>query len=940
MRRPGVSGRVLGTMLLPLLLLSIVSVSVTADRHDDAVVAERITRTAGELESLVALRSAMLAERLAEEVTLTGRRPPKELARSSEFLNEVLDHPERVLVRTDDALDSVPDDLRPFDADDLAGVRTDRPPAGDSTALIAERWEPLQTALLEQMERSLRLIRMDAVLLGDLELAGATDDLDAAIAAPTRSAELLGLLTELWLAPRAERLELQAQLAAEDARFGAVVDQLARSAEPSVRALWRAQGEMPEAVAASMDIARRGVLGDPAREVGFPNEVWLSLLEGIDWAGSRDDPPALRSLVPHDGDQGWVARQAERTTALLTLVAVAASIGAALLFGRSIVAPVRRLTDQATSVGRGDLGVEPLALSGPPEVVRASAAFNDVVDNLVLLERKTRALADCDFEDTSLAQPLPGMLGASLQRSVKVLSGSIIERQQLQQRLVHQATHDALTGLANRAELVSTLTEAHQHRRRAGDAGTQVAVVFIDLDGFKRANDRYGHAVGDELLRVVARRLQSEVRREVLVARLGGDEFVVVMPAVADWHEPVALARRLVRTISEPVEVEGHWVRVGASAGVALSGTSRGDADALDLLRCADLAVYTAKQRTGDPVAVYDDEMDQMVVDQEDIEEGLAEALHRPGELSLVYQPVLDSLTGDPVGVEALVRWDRPECGAVSPAVFVPIAERSGLVVDLDLWVLETALVQLRDWSTRPLTSRLGLAVNVSGRSLLDPGFVEQFCAVLGEAAVDPHRLTIEVTETALVTDLDLAASQLEQLRSLGVRVAIDDFGTGYTSVAHLRALPVDEIKIDSSFVHGLPDRESYILIQMINELAHRLDVPTVAEGVETADQVDALREIGCDCLQGFLFARPMPAADLLSWMAPSAAPESAAPDAPAARPGSVGRGTARPPTARTTSIADRRRRRSTSGRATGMATRSDCSTTRTDCSAPPPTAT
>ncbi len=578
MRRPGVSGRVLGTMLLPLLLLSIVSVSVTADRHDDAVVAERITRTAGELESLVALRSAMLAERLAEEVTLTGRRPPKELARSSEFLNEVLDHPERVLVRTDDALDSVPDDLRPFDADDLAGVRTDRPPAGDSTALIAERWEPLQTALLEQMERSLRLIRMDAVLLGDLELAGATDDLDAAIAAPTRSAELLGLLTELWLAPPAERLELQAQLAAEDARFGAVVDQLARSAEPSVRALWRAQGEMPEAVAASMDIARRGVLGDPAREVGFPNEVGLSLLEGIDWAIDVDEIPtvATESVRTMATEAAEVARQAERTTALLTLVAVAASIGAALLFGRSIVAPVRRLTDQATSVGRGDLGVEPLALSGPPEVVRASAAFNDVVDNLVLLERKTRALADCDFEDTSLAQPLPGMLGASLQRSVKVLSGSIIERQQLQQRLVHQATHDALTGLANRAELVSTLTEAHQHRRRAGDAGTQVAVVFIDLDGFKRANDRYGHAVGDELLRVVARRLQSEVRREVLVARLGGDEFVVVMPAVADWHEPVALARRLVRTISEPVEVEGHWVRVGASAGVALSGTSRG----------------------------------------------------------------------------------------------------------------------------------------------------------------------------------------------------------------------------------------------------------------------------------------------------------------------------------------------------------------------------
>jgi EAL domain-containing protein (putative c-di-GMP-specific phosphodiesterase class I) len=309
-------------------------------------------------------------------------------------------------------------------------------------------------------------------------------------------------------------------------------------------------------------------------------------------------------------------------------------------------------------------------------------------------------------------------------------------------------------------------------------------------------------------------------------------------------------------------------LRVGASAGVALSGTARGvEHDPLDLLRRADLAVYAAKQRAGDPVAVYDDEMDQMVVDQEDIEEGLAEALHAGDQLSLVYQPVLDALTGDTVGVEALVRWMRPGFGAVSPGVFVPIAERSGLVVDLDLWVLETALTQLAEWATSPSMEHLGLAVNVSGRSLLDPGFVDQFSEVLAGAEVDPTLLTLEVTETALVTDLDLAASQLEQLRTFGVRVAIDDFGTGYTSVAHLRAMPVDEIKIDSSFVQGLPERESYILIQMINELAHRLDVPTVAEGVETADQVDALREIGCDCLQGFLFARPMPATELASWI-------------------------------------------------------------------------
>ena len=233
--RPGVSGRVLGTMLLPLLLLGIVSVSVTAERHQDALVAERIVTTSQELESLVALRSAMLAERLAEEVTLSGRQPPEVVSRTSEFLSKVLDHPGQVVETTDSALAAVPDDLRPFDADDLARVRADRPPAGDSTALIAARWEPLQAAVVEQMDRSLAQIRMDAVLLGDLELASATDDLDAAIAAPTRSAELLGLLTELWLSPTDGRLALQAQLAAEDARFSATTEQLERSADPSVR---------------------------------------------------------------------------------------------------------------------------------------------------------------------------------------------------------------------------------------------------------------------------------------------------------------------------------------------------------------------------------------------------------------------------------------------------------------------------------------------------------------------------------------------------------------------------------------------------------------------------------------------------------------------------------------------------------------------------------
>ncbi len=267
------------------------------------------------------------------------------------------------------------------------------------------------------------------------------------------------------------------------------------------------------------------------------------------------------------------------------------------------------------------------------------------------------------------------MLGASLQRSVRVLSGSIIERQQLQQRLVHQANHDTMTGLANRAKLVSVLTDAHRDRR-CSDSDDRIAVVFVDLDGFKSINDRFGHAVGDELLRVVASRLRASVRRDVLVARLGGDEFVLVMPSVKDWQEPVSVARRIVRSLSELVEVEGHWVRVGASAGVALCDTPPSeDRGPLDLLRRADLAVYTAKHRTGEHVAIYDDEMDRMVVNQQDIEEGLSQALREDEGLTLVYQPLIDAITGSPPGSS---RWcagsdrararSRPRCSCPSPS--------------------------------------------------------------------------------------------------------------------------------------------------------------------------------------------------------------------------------------------------------------------------------
>lgn len=868
--RPGVSGRVLGTMLLPLLLLAVVSVRVTLDEHQHVRAAERVNAEVDHLEDLFTLRTAMFAERLASELSVEGRRPPQDLLATTQFGEQVRDDPGSLVEATDRAFTAIAPGRRPFDAAQLAAARA-VPADGDSAVGIAQRWDPLRQDLTASIESLLAEIRGAAVQLGDPTLVQAVNSLDASMLAPERSAEMLAALSDLWTAPPQQRPALQSEVAAAVSRFEAVDDRLATTGIERVRAAWLDGGRMPDELRSVVDDALSGGLTDPSAPSGTRLDIGLALLDGIDWTIAVNDLTSVATGTVNRiaTEAALAARRSQQTTVVLTLVAMAASVASALLFGRSIVVPVRRLTDQATSVGRGDLSLEPLELAGPPEVVRASAAFNDVVDNLVLLERKTHALADCDFDDPVLSQPLPGKLGASLQRSVRVLSGSIIQRQQLQHRLAHQASHDALTGLANRAALVALLEDTQRHRHLSGPLDQQLAVVFIDLDGFKRANDRYGHAVGDELLRVVGQRMLDQVRRGEMVARLGGDEFVVVLPSVLDAQEPVELARRLVRAVAEPVEIEGSWVSVGASAGVALSGLNDDtERDPLDLLRCADLAVYAAKERSGDPVALYDDEMDQLIVVQEDIEAGLSAAIEEGhGELSLAFQPQVDALTGDPVGFEVLVRWNRAERGPVSPGLFVPIAERSGLIVDLDLWIIGSALRQLDGWADDPTLGRATLAVNVSGRSVLDMSFVERFTSVLAAAEVAPARLTLEVTETALVTDLDLMAAQLDALRGLGVRVAIDDFGTGYTSVAHLRALPVDEIKIDLSFVQGLPDRENYLLIQMINELARRLDVPTVAEGVETVDQLEALREIGCDYLQGYLFARPMPASELPGWV-------------------------------------------------------------------------
>jgi diguanylate cyclase (GGDEF)-like protein len=547
---------------------------------------------------------------------------------------------------------------------------------------------------------------------------------------------------------------------------------------------------------------------------------------------------------------------------LMALGAMAA-LAVAVLVARSISRPLGRLAYAARSVVGGRLDVEHLATNGPTETAVVADAFNALMDNLRLLEAKAQALATCDFDNDILSAPLPGQLGASLQDSVRVLAGSIQDRHQLQERLVHEATHDPLTGLINRAAAVTALDQALARAHRRADT---TAVLYVDLDNFKQANDLHGHQTGDDILRQVGARLAGAVRTGEMVARLGGDEFVVIAERVAGPDEAESLAARLIGALSEPLGCGPLQLIVGASVGIALAHGD--DTGSLELLARADLALYQAKQRGGRGVGLYDETLQQRLAERDGVERDLRDALdHGGGGLVLYYQPLVD-LSGALRGAEALLRWDRPGEGLLAPDRFIPIAETSDLIVDVDRWVLAAAARQVAAWSADPALGGLKVSVNISGRHLLSqrlPGHLQQ---VVAESGIDPSLLTIEITETVLLDDLGTVVEQLAAVRRLGIEVSVDDFGTGYTSLAHLHHLPVDTVKIDRSFIADIESPRDAALVRMITELAHQLGLKTVSEGVETAQQLQVLRALGADDIQGFFIARPMPPDQLQAWTA------------------------------------------------------------------------
>ncbi|XYD09854.1 EAL domain-containing protein [Methylobacterium sp. NMS12] len=427
----------------------------------------------------------------------------------------------------------------------------------------------------------------------------------------------------------------------------------------------------------------------------------------------------------------------------------------------------------------------------------------------------------------------------------------VTERRRNEDRIAYMARHDALTDLPNRVSLLE-IGNAMLHQPRLEHS---LAVLCLDLNRFKFVNDGFGHALGDKLLRCVARRLQRQVRKGAIVARTGGDEFVV-LHHVKDLKDAEVLTRRLIAAVGAPFVFDGLRIEIGMSAGIVLSGKM--DHDITQLLQNADLALYQAKSEVRGAFRVFEPQMDESARARLGLERELREALLN-GHLEVHYQPLIELSSNDVIGLEALVRWRHAERGLVSPAVFIPVAEETGLIVPLGEWVLRRACEDAKRWP-----SHICVAVNVSVHQLRQRNFATMVLSVLSESSLDPRRLELEITESALLEETNANLETLHVLRGHGIRIAMDDFGTGYSSISYLRRFPFDKIKIDRSFVREIGEKpEAAAIIRAIVGLGQSLNMTTLVEGIETEMQRKAVLAEGAHAMQGFLFSPPRPALEI-----------------------------------------------------------------------------
>jgi diguanylate cyclase (GGDEF)-like protein len=569
-----------------------------------------------------------------------------------------------------------------------------------------------------------------------------------------------------------------------------------------------------------------------ASSLGAANQESLSVHFQSDQAGDRTSVMDLGGgdyatrMVPLDSDGSTVAAVLQRSLAeamapfsrlqsvllVLTLAGLAVSVLLSVLTARSVTRPIADLIRSTRRIGAGDYE-QIIKVGGQDEIGELAEAFNQ-------------------------------------------MRQGISERQN---QIMDLAYNDPLTSLPNRAFFNQELSAAIGHALASGES---MSLMMIDLDRFKMVNDTLGHHIGDLLLRQVGDRMKDLVRQgAATVARLGGDEFAILLPAT-DIGAARALATRLIKHLEEPIVVEGQIVDVSGSIGIVSCPANGTDVNTL--FRRADVAMYAAK-RGNSGYALYDEDADQHSAERLSLMTELRHAVEHD-ELTLYYQPKIDLATGTVKYVEALVRWHHPERGMVAPNEFIPFAEQTGYIKAITRWVVEKSIAQSAFWEARGI--ELDVSINVSARDLVHSDLPETIAACLAKHRVSARRVWIEITESALMEDPKHAIDTLDRLHAAGLRLSIDDFGTGYSSLSYLKRMPVDEIKIDQSFVLDMGnDEEDKTIVRSTIDLGHNMGLKVVAEGVETRDVLDQLREMGCDLAQGYYLSRPLPAEGLITWL-------------------------------------------------------------------------
>jgi len=492
------------------------------------------------------------------------------------------------------------------------------------------------------------------------------------------------------------------------------------------------------------------------------------------------------------------------------------------------------------------------------------AEISRINENLTPVEIQfDEALGDASRTTYRLLQAImlvatPGLLIFGTLLSLRILQ----QKRRTENRVNHMAFHDELTSLPNRMMLNQRLDQALSRHCRAG---TQLAILFMDLDRFKVINDSLGHGAGDILLCQVADRLRSESRKGDTVARMGGDEFVLLVENPETLTDVSACAQRVVERLSAPYMLGSNDCHITLSIGISIYPSD--GVDSQTLLKAADMAMYRAKETGRNNYLHYAPSMNVHTLERLELESDLRHALDR-GEFLLHYQPKVETATGMIIGTEALLRWKHPLRGLIPPTSFIPLAEETGLIVPIGEWVLATACAQNKAWQDQGLTN-LTVSVNLSARQFGDPMLLEKLIRIIGASGLDPSSLELEITESMVMSHGACAVAVLENLKSIGVQIAIDDFGTGYSSLAYLKRFPIDTLKVDRSFIRDIPaDSSDMKITRAIIALAHGLRLKVVAEGVETADQLKFLRAHHCDSVQGYFLYRPLPDADLADVLA------------------------------------------------------------------------